>query len=99
MIKETRQLHKEEKTMTIAEQIATRFGNDGMQWEDKDGQNLADVCLEEARYHEQDWDKHLDRYEFADGTAIVLGESGWDIEGKVKWGWAGVDGPKITPTR
>jgi hypothetical protein len=33
----------------------------------------------------------LTRYAFADGSAIVAGEGGWDYEGKAPFSWAGAE--------
>lgn len=73
--------------MTQAEKIAERFGGDGTRWVSKDGisllaylQPLAD-CIES-----QD---DLTRFVLLDGSAIVVGASGWDIEGTAPFSWEG----------
>jgi hypothetical protein len=64
---------------TIAEQIAARFGDDGQQWEDADGVALWDACKAAGGSADQFWELEATRYEFDDGSALVLTPGGWDI--------------------
>ena len=67
--------------MTIAKKIAEMFGNDGQQWTTKlCGLVEADVdevcsqyCTDPGRRGEST------RYEFDDGSAIVVTPGGWDF--------------------
>lgn len=61
---------------TIAEQIAERFNNNGQQWVDADGEHIETACNDEGQYEAQG---ETARYEFFDGSAIVITGGGWDI--------------------
>jgi hypothetical protein len=80
--------------MTQAQQIAERFGNDGATWYDIGGNHLDEVC--EARVNRQ-WrhstpDDETYRYQFTDGSAIVVAGDAWDLEGTETFSWAGLEG-------
>ncbi len=67
----------EEDTMTTAECIALRFQNDGQRFM-VDGDHIADVCLHTGP-HPPNTIGDSERYEFSDGSAIVITGGGWDI--------------------
>lgn len=86
--------------MSVAERIAEQMGNDGTVYErgayTLDGQ--ARGCARAVTTADQDgvatpggWSPDAVRYEFADGSAIIDGGAGWDIEGSEPWTWAGVE--------
>lgn len=79
---------EEEREMTTAQQIAHRFP-DGTTFETAGGQHLSDLCRQHAVHIDTDTDRELTRYVFADGSAIVEGVGGWDIEGATPFSWAG----------
>jgi hypothetical protein len=62
--------------MTQAERVAERFGNDGQNWVDARGRHLDEVCDKMAAPRWGD----VFRYEFADGSAIVVdNEERWYV--------------------
>ncbi len=71
--------------MTIAQQIATRFNNDGQTWtapsdnpSNSAGEDhIQDVCLDLAE--DTSHTAGADRYDFADGSSIVITSSAWDL--------------------
>ena len=74
--------------MTIAEQIAERYNNDGMNWEDENDIDLTDLCEEISIYVEKDvpyirqggWQGIFNRvYYFSDDSYIAMTENTWDI--------------------
>jgi hypothetical protein len=76
---------------TTAERIAKQLGNDGECWESDDGRDLDTLAKEagaEVTYHDT---RELTRYYFSDGSAIVAGVGGWDIEGDEPFSWAGAE--------
>lgn len=72
--------------MTTAEKIAAMLGDDGERWE-ADGKTLDDLCGEHGATVSCKDD--LMRYLFPDGSAIVAGQSGWDVEGEEPFSWEG----------
>ena len=65
---------------TIAHQIADMAGNSGITWETTDGRSLGDVLADQAiRIRHAN---NGDVYYFADDSAIVTRDSGWDIVGE-----------------
>lgn len=78
-------------TTTQAEQIAARFANDGMRFQNAAGENLDAVCDEIAAREWRDGYRTGDvyRYRFTDGSAIVVDGDGWDVEGPEPFSWAG----------
>ena len=68
--------------MTAAEGIANRFNNDGQCWRDSSGVRIYDIVQANAasvcgvlRGNVGD----SERFEFADGSAIVITGGGWDM--------------------
>jgi hypothetical protein len=79
---------------TQAEQIAERFGNDGLRFTNEADERLDDFCAALSMTGRKEWrDGHntgdVYRYVFADGSAIVVAGDGWDIEGEEPFSWAG----------
>lgn len=68
---------------TIADQIAAQFGNDGLNWHDAENRHLDEVCEALTSREWRDGYRTGDtyRYEFADGSAIVVAGDCWDVEG------------------
>lgn len=77
--------------ITVAQALAARFGNDGQAWETTDGESFSDVMAAHRMDRQIDATRGLRRYIFVDGSAIVEGESGWDIEGRTPFSWAGLE--------
>lgn len=74
---------------TIAKRIAGLLGDDGTCWESKDGRHFDQLC--EGADVSLDRERELTRYLFPDGSAIVAGVGGWDIEGEEPFSWAGAE--------
>lgn len=68
-----------------AEIVSGIFGDDGSVWTSQAGETLDDLC--EGYGGEKSYQEHDDpdlvpgRIVFPDGSAIVYGDSGWDVEG------------------
>lgn len=86
--------------MSVAERIAEQMGNDGTVYQH--GPDTLDGVARDFAVSvttaDQDgvaipggWSPDAVRYEFADGSAIVDGGAGWDIEGSEPWSWAGTE--------
>lgn len=73
--------------MTIAESIAEQFF-DGETFRTEGGQHLTDLCRERQVSEAADPQRELRRHVFADGSAIVEGIGGWDVEGDTPFSWA-----------
>ena len=73
--------------MTDAMKLSDMFGNDGTNWTSSDGRTLADVADEMHALFERKGD--LNRHIFPDGSAVVVSEGGWDIEGDTPFSWKG----------
>lgn len=74
---------------SVAQYIAHLLDDDGQCWEAADGRDLDTLAKEagaEVTYHDT---RELTRYYFSDGSAIVAGVGGWDIEGDEPFSWAG----------
>lgn len=68
--------------MTIAEQIAAALGNDGQQWETRDGIAFATLMHEQdanATWRDGWMVGDVVRYEFRDGSVITEAGDAWDI--------------------
>ena len=78
---------------TTAQQIAAKLGNAGLTWRAGEESTLRDLCLRHRSKNEtQKVDNHRSyRMSFDDGSAIVVCERGWDIEGSEKWSWKGME--------
>lgn len=72
---------------TIAHQVSAMLDHDGTRWTAHDGRHICDISADADVVY--DVDRDLARYEYEDGSAIVVGASGWDIEGATPWSWAG----------
>jgi hypothetical protein len=80
-------------TQTAAEQIADRFHNDGLSFNNAAGENLDVVCegiSGPAEYRDGYRTGDTYRYKFADGSAIVVAGDAWDVEGPESFSWAGL---------
>lgn len=76
---------------TTAEEIADLFGNNGMNFADCIfGTDLPTTCLNFGAFVEHKPDTtETHRYQFDDGSAIVIAGDAWDIEGKELFSFAG----------
>ena len=81
----------EKRVMTTAEKIAELLGNDGQRWESKNGVEFADLCEQHGAIKEVNIIRTMWRHEFADGSALVEGEGGWDIEGEWFFSWQSME--------
>lgn len=72
--------------MTIAERVAELFVS-GDRFTTKDGRTLHNIAVDLGANVETN--RHLWRYVFADGSAIVACELFWDLEGTKPWSFAG----------
>ncbi len=79
------------KGETIAERIAGLLGDDGTCWEGKDGRHFDQLCEDAGADVSLDRERELKRYLFPDGSAIVAGVGGWDIEGEEPFSWEGAE--------
>ena len=65
-------------TKTTAERIAARYDNDGQRWHAvDDGRNIDSVCAGAGTATHND-ERDATRYDFADGSALVVSGGGWD---------------------
>ena len=65
---------------TEAERVAAAYCGDGQRfYHAVTGEPLDDYCEAAGGFFEHT--EGLERYEFADGSAIVIDDGGWDIEG------------------
>jgi len=76
---------------TTAQEIADRFHDDGLCFTDASGWELADVCEAQGV---RSWspEHSAERYQFADGSAIIIQGGGWDLQHPdctCGWCWAG----------
>lgn len=65
---------------TIAQQIAERFGNDGQNWLDAYCTPLTDVLRDHMCDRVYNCPTFTERYEFKDGSAILVSGDCWDLE-------------------
>lgn len=72
--------------MTIAERVAEMLVS-GDRFTTEDGRSLDEIALEMGANVETN--RHLWRYVFADGSAIVACELYWDVQGSRPWSFAG----------
>lgn len=64
--------------LTIAEQIAERFDQDGANFFDGNDTSLDDACRERGGCYEQQG--YTVGYRFADDSAILISGDAWDVE-------------------
>ena len=74
---------------TTAEEIAEKFGGDGLRWETYNGLTLLEVITVCRTLRDAQAD--TTRWFFGDGSSIVTNDSGWDlgIDDSVCHCWAG----------
>jgi len=67
--------------MTTAQTISAQLDDDGQQWEDAAGTDIATLCdaVSDATTHEHGIGAGPRRYDFADGSGIVVTDECWDI--------------------
>jgi len=65
---------------TIAEQISSRFNDDGQCWKDNHDFCIWDICEDEAKIVNTDNEHSAKRYIFEDDSDIVIVGSGWDFQ-------------------
>ena len=71
---------------TEAERVAAAYCGDGQRFDHPvSGQPLDEYC--EAAGGSFEHTEGLYRYEFADGSAIVIDDGGWDLEGDEPFSW------------
>lgn len=77
---------------TQAQLIADLFGNDGQRFISDDGTDIADLLINKSvdNFH-RPWTEAI-RYEFADGSSIVIAGAAWDLglDDRECTCWAGV---------
>ncbi len=76
---------------TIAEEIATRFENDGSIFENEAGEKIAEVCMEESDQLQAEKQGEALIWVFDDNSAIVEINGVWDVraDGCTAHCWAG----------
>lgn len=76
---------------TTADTISARFGDDGQKFTNAAGERLSYVCDEVAVDVHRNDERDATRYQFADGSAIIIAGDGWDlgIAGATCHCWAG----------
>ena len=86
----TKTVMKNTKTLTVAREIAACFGNDGMRFSTSEGETMEEICVRRGgeRYLPDDRERGMERYRFADGSAIVIHGDAWDVEGSRPYSWA-----------
>lgn len=63
---------------TIAEQISEQFNNDGLCFQNND-KDLSDILEKHCIDKMQSWSRGATRFEFSDGSAIVVAGECWDL--------------------
>ena len=61
---------------STAETIGALFNDDGQQHETSDGQTIDEVCRANGARPDREGEKA--RYEFADGSSIIITTEAWD---------------------
>ena len=61
-----------------AELIAERF-EVGTSWVSDTNEQLIDTLEAESTDKDQDWERELTKYQFEDGSSVVLSVGAWDI--------------------
>ena len=65
-------------TITDAQKIATRFGDDGQRWADPAGVSLHDA-LKGAGAKLEHYRNDVCRHQFLDGSALIVTNEAWDL--------------------
>lgn len=77
-------------TMTTAQKISSQLQDDGSTWQTDDGVSLTDLCVAAGGKKDREEEQGLTRYTFPDGSALTLGEGGWDVGYPDCWCWQAV---------
>jgi hypothetical protein len=72
-------LEDEQMTTTTAEQISAIFDDDGSRATGRDGRKLLDVIEAHSPTTSRSDDRSATRYDFADGSAIIVAGGAWDL--------------------
>jgi len=67
---------------TAAQKISTLLGDDGLRWESRDGRGIAQLCEDHGAsgpYGQSGRGTMPERYDFDDGSSIVVTDGGWDL--------------------
>ena len=75
--------------MTIAEQIASQYDDDGQIFADFDGTEIEDVCRKKSTLVDEDGDHQ--RFTFSDGSILTISGAAWDLGFPCCYGWQGGD--------
>jgi len=77
--------------MTIASEIADKFGNDGLCWTTDDGVDLVEFCNAQPCQKTKSPDHEHTAYIFTDDSCLVTSGGGWDLRAKgcTRWCWDG----------
>ncbi len=74
---------------TEAERVAAAYCGDGQRFDHPlSGESIHDYCAARAVCTQVSAD-HRQRFVFEDGSAIVIDDGGWDIEGDEPFSWEG----------
>lgn len=65
--------------MTTAQTIANLLNNDGQQFETSDGTPVDTLCDAHCPNPEQDWERGATRWNFDDGSSIIIAGEAWDF--------------------
>jgi len=72
--------------------ISTKLDDDGTTFEASDGTTLDDLCAQHGGLMSQNSSRTLTRYEFGDGSAIIISASYWDVRPGECAGWCMTEG-------
>ena len=76
--------------LTVAQQIAGQFNDDGQCFELADGRTIHDVCREACRWPERSDVRGETRHVFSDGSVLIVGVNCWDLGLAADcWCWEG----------
>lgn len=87
------ELIMEDETMqnvTTAQKISALLRDDGQVWKSVDGTSLHDLCGQAGGRKSSNDERGLERYAFADSSAITIAGGGWDLGYADCWCWQGV---------
>ena len=76
---------------TTAQAIADELGGDGSVFETEDGRTLDEMATHAKAYRERHPSEEWIRYEFYDASVIVDFGAYWDIEGKGRYSFGGLE--------